>query len=90
MRDIKAHEIATMSGMEAALKDLLAQFAPDQLADRIAQQNGLASRLGSRKARAWDAYEKHYTDIASATENDFQSTFGKEFSRAYEAQIKKL
>ena len=90
MRDIKAHEIATMSGMEAALKDLLAQFAPDQLSERIAQQNSFAERLGSRKARAWDAYEKHYTAIASATENDFQSTFGKEFSRAYEAQIKKL
>ena len=90
LRDIKAHEVATMTGMEAALRDLLAQLGPDRLSERIEQNSGLASRIGSKKARYWDAYEAHYADIARATENDFQSTFGKEFSRAYEDQIKKL
>ena len=90
LRDIKAHEIATMTGMEAALKDLLAQLGPDNLAARIEQKSGRISRFGSKKALYWDAYAAHYAEIANATETDFQSTFGKEFSRAYEEQINKL
>lgn len=90
LRDLKAHEIATMTGMEAALKDLLEQLGPDKLAARIEQKTGFTSRFGSKKARYWDAYETHYSEISRATETDFQSTFGREFSRAYEAQIDKL
>lgn len=90
LRDIKAHEIATMTGMDAALKHLLAQLGPDNLAARIEQNSGVSARFGSKKARYWDAYAAHYAQIANATETDFQSTFGREFSRAYENQINKL
>ena len=90
LQDIKAHEVATMSGMEAALKDLLEQLSPEQLSSRIEETSGFSSLLGNRKARSWEAYERHYTDLARQTEDDFQATFGKEFSRAYENQIKKF
>lgn len=90
LRDIKAHEIATMTGMQAALTDLLTQLGPEQLSARIEKTSGFAALLGNRKARSWEAYERHYAQLARQTEDNFQSTFGKEFSRAYEHQITKL
>ena len=88
--DIRAHEVAMMAGMEAALKALLARLGPDQLASRIEQGSSLGGLLGGRKARYWEAYEKMYAQIARETEDDFQSTFGREFARAYQDQLRKL
>ncbi|MEJ8472481.1 type VI secretion system-associated FHA domain protein TagH [Roseibium algae] len=90
LKDIRAHEIAMMSGMEAALKDLLRRLSPDQLSDRIESGSTLGGLLGGKKARYWEAYEKMYAQIAKETEDDFQSTFGREFTRAYEEQLQKL
>nr|WP_319515856.1 type VI secretion system-associated FHA domain protein TagH [uncultured Cohaesibacter sp.] len=90
LNDIKAHEVAMMSGMEAALKDLLFRLGPDQLSQRIESGSTLGGLLGGRKAKYWEAYEKMYAQIARETEDDFQSTFGREFARAYEEQLKKL
>lgn len=90
LNDIKAHEVAMMSGMEAALKDLLNRLGPDELSERIEAGTSLGSILGGKKARYWEAYEKMYAQIAKETEDDFQSAFGREFARAYEDQLKKL
>ncbi|MDT8345225.1 MAG: type VI secretion system-associated FHA domain protein TagH, partial [Thermohalobaculum sp.] len=90
LNDIKAHEVAMMTGMEAALKDLLARLSPEKLTEKIDPGSGLGNLLGGRKARYWEAYEKMYADIAREAEDDFQSVFGKEFARAYENQLRKL
>ncbi|MTH98018.1 type VI secretion system-associated FHA domain protein TagH [Roseibium sp. RKSG952] len=90
LRDIRAHEIAMMSGMEAALKDLLHRLSPDQLSGRIANGPVLGSFLGGKKAKYWEAYEQMFSQIARETEDNFQSTFGREFARAYQDQIQKL
>lgn len=90
LNDVKAHEVATMSGMEAALKDLLSRLSPNELSARMEQGPALGNLLGNKKARAWEAYEKMYAQIARETEDDFQSAFGKAFAQAYENQIKKL
>lgn len=85
LSDIKTHEVATMTGMQAALRALLAQLSPEAIAEPVT--GGL---LRNPKARAWDAYVRHHGELARQTEDDFQSTFGREFSRAYEQQISKL
>lgn len=90
LRDIKAHEIATMTGMQAALTDLLTQLGPDEILARTEKISGIAGLLGNKKARSWEAYVRHHALLIRQTEDDFQSTFGKEFSRAYEQQITKL
>ncbi len=90
LADIRAHEVAMMSGMEAALKDLLTRLGPDRLATRIESGSSLGGLLGRKKARYWEAYERMYAEIARETEDDFQSAFGREFARAYEEQLKKL
>ncbi|MEM9370928.1 MAG: type VI secretion system-associated FHA domain protein TagH [Pseudomonadota bacterium] len=90
LRDIRAHEVAMMSGMEAALKDLLTRLDPERLSDRIEAAPGLGGLLKGKKARYWETYTEMYADIAREAEDDFQSVFGREFARAYEEQLKKL
>ncbi|WP_299963764.1 type VI secretion system-associated FHA domain protein TagH [uncultured Roseobacter sp.] len=90
LRDIKAHEIATMTGLQAAIKDLLTQLSPDALQSDT-HATGPLARLSSRhKARAWDAYEARYARIAREAEEDFQGSFLRAFASAYEQQISKL
>ncbi|MFK7943554.1 MAG: type VI secretion system-associated FHA domain protein TagH [Paracoccaceae bacterium] len=88
--DIKAHEVAMMSGMEAALKDLLLRLGPEHLSARIETGLSLGGLLQGKKARYWEAYEQMYAQIAQETEDNFQSTFGREFSRAYQEQLERL
>lgn len=90
LNDVKAHEVATMTGMEAALKDLLERLGPQKLSERIDASTTFSSFLGNKKARYWEAYEKHYSEIARETEESFQASFGKAFVRAYEDQVRKL
>ena len=90
LRDIKAHEVAVMAGMEAALKDLLMRLGPDQLASRIETGSSLGGILQGKKARYWEAYEQMYAEIARETEDNFQSTFGREFACAYQEQLERL
>jgi type VI secretion system FHA domain protein len=87
--DIKAHEVAMMSGMQAAIQGLLKRFDPERLASQM-ESRGISGLLGNRKARYWDAFETLYGEIAREAEDDFQALFGKEFARAYQAQLRKL
>jgi type VI secretion system protein len=89
--DVKAHELATMSGVQAALRAVLRRFDPANLKQRLDQHPTLASILpGARQSRYWAAYEQLYREVASDAENSFDGLYGREFVRAYEAQVKKL
>jgi type VI secretion system protein ImpI/type VI secretion system protein len=90
LRDIRAHEVAMVTGMEAALKGLLGRLDPKTLAGAIEGGGGLAGLFKGRKERYWEAYEAMYADIADKAENDFHEVFGREFARAYQAQVRKL
>ncbi|RMH46737.1 MAG: hypothetical protein D6686_14435 [Alphaproteobacteria bacterium] len=65
------------------------RFDPERLQGRI-ESGGVAGLLGSRKARLWTEFERLYAEIAREAEDDFQTLFGREFARAYQAQIRKL
>lgn len=90
LEDIKAHEVAMVTGMEAALRGVLAKLDPQKLASQIETRGGLGSLLGGKKAKYWDVYEKLYSDISDQAENDFHDLFAKEFARAYKDQLEKL
>ncbi len=85
--DIKAHEVAMMTGMQAAIKTLLERFDPATLSAKIEAKKGL---FGGGKAKRWDVFEKMYGEIAAEAEDDFQALFGKAFAKAYEEQLRKL
>jgi type VI secretion system FHA domain protein len=89
-RDIQSHEMAVMAGVQTALTALLKRFDPVALEARL--QAGLLDSVlpGARKARIWELFCATYRDIAHEAEDDFQSVFGREFARAYDAQMKEL
>ena len=89
--DIKAHEVAMVTGMEAALKGVLAKLDPAVLAARIeGAGGGMGGLLKGKKARYWETYETMYAQISDQAENDFQELFSREFARAYKEQLDKL
>ncbi|AVO37680.1 type VI secretion system-associated FHA domain protein TagH [Pukyongiella litopenaei] len=88
--DIKAHEVAMLTGMEAALRGVLLKLDPEVLAGRIETSGALGSLLKGKKARYWEVYEKMYADISDQAENDFHDLFSREFARAYSEQLQKL
>lgn len=89
LNDIKAHEVAMVTGMEAAIKDVLVRLDPAVLSERIGS-GGLGGLLGGKKARMWEEYERLYGTIAGEAENDFHEFFAKAFSKAYQDQLSKL
>ncbi len=90
LKDIKAHEIAMMTGMEAALKGVLARLDPSVLESKIESDAGIRSMLKNKKARYWETYEKMFAKISDQAENDFHELFSKEFARAYQEQLERL
>jgi FHA domain-containing protein len=89
--DLRSHQFGIMAGMRAALGSVLARFNPDELEKRLTEKRGLSALLpSSRKAKLWELYEQLYSDISREAEDDFQALFGREFLKAYEAQIQKL
>ena len=90
LKDIKAHEIAMVTGMEAALKGVLAKLDPTVLEEKIETGGALGNILKGKKARYWEVYEKMYAEISDQAENDFHELFSREFARAYKEQLDKL
>jgi FHA domain-containing protein len=89
--DLRSHQIGFVAGMRAALAGVLLRFNPGQLEERLTRKRVLDSLLPmTRKAKLWDLFEDMYGDISREAEEDFHALFGKEFVRAYEAQIEKL
>jgi type VI secretion system protein ImpI len=86
LRDIRLHELATVSAMQSAVRGLLAEFDPAKLR-HAAEHGGLNLIAVQKKAHAWDAFEALYTRISEALSDNFDSVFGKAFAQAYERAL---
>ncbi|QQS55623.1 MAG: type VI secretion system-associated FHA domain protein TagH [Candidatus Competibacteraceae bacterium] len=85
--DIKAHQLAVMAGIQAALARLLERFDPGNLETRLEQSVLDNLWPGNRKAKYWDLFTTEYRTIAREAEDDFNELFGDEFARAYEERL---
>lgn len=85
LRDIRLHELAVMSAMQAAVRAMLERLDPAPL--RAEADSARTLLPAQRKARAFDAYETLYSQISRALADDFDSVFGKTFARAYERAL---
>lgn len=89
--DLRAHQFGVMAGMRAALDGVLRRFDPAQLERRLSEQNVLDTLLPMhRKARLWTLFGALYGELTREAQDDFDTLFGKEFLRAYEAQLERL
>jgi type VI secretion system protein ImpI/type VI secretion system protein len=87
--DLRMHELATVSAMQAAVRVLLAQFEPESVEHKAAS-GALQIHPAQKKAKAWEAFVLLHRSTTQALSDDFDSVFGKAFARAYEQAIEKL
>lgn len=89
--DIRAHEMAMTAGLQAALRALLARFAPAELEHRLSGPSRLEHWLPmARKAHFWDLFTAAYAEVAADATEDFMQLFGDAFAAAYREQIDRL
>jgi type VI secretion system protein len=88
--DSEAHMLAVMVGMQSALKAVLQRFKPENLEKRLGPSALLEKVPLYRQAKSWERFTELYGEIANEVEDDFQQLFGRAFSQAYEAQIRRL
>lgn len=87
--DIKSHQLAVLTGMQSAMKNLLARLEPERIKGRDEDKKGMQKLLGGQKSKYWDEFELLYKTLFQQSEDDFQTLFNHEFSKAYEQQIQK-
>ncbi|WP_299204925.1 type VI secretion system-associated FHA domain protein TagH [uncultured Amphritea sp.] len=83
--DVKAHQVAVMSGMQAALTALLKRFEPAALESQLNVRFTL-----SKKSRYWDLYTTAYQQLQHEAQDSFHGLYGDEFSRVYEEQVRQI
>jgi predicted component of type VI protein secretion system len=90
--DLRAHHLAMLSGMRAALDAVLARFDPTALEQRLTREPGLWDALlpAGRRAKLWERYAERYTELLREVEGDFDGLFGRAFLQAYKAQLAAL
>jgi len=89
--DLRAHQVALLAGMRAALDGVMSRFDPAALEQRLAPGGALENLIpANRRARLWSAYAEEYARIVSEIEDDFDALFGRAFLKAYQAQLQAL
>jgi FHA domain-containing protein/type VI secretion system protein len=89
--DLRAHELAVIAGMRAALSAVLERFDPVRIESRLDEPSVMDKMLSSsRKAKMWDRLVELYGDIVRQADDDLQRLYGEKFSEAYEEQVARL
>ena len=88
VRDVKAHEIAMMAGLRAALTAQLEQLSPAQIRAKAEKGGGRGLLPQTRKARLWELFEELHEEMS--TEQVTGSPVGRGFAEAYSLQFRKL
>ncbi|HSC00351.1 MAG TPA: type VI secretion system-associated FHA domain protein, partial [Burkholderiaceae bacterium] len=89
--DLRAHQVALLAGMRAALDTVMSRFDPEALEQRLASGSALENLIpANRRARLWSAYGEAYARIVGEIEDDFDALFGPAFLKAYQAQLEAL
>lgn len=89
--DLKAHEMAVIAGMHAALAAVVQRFDPARIVQRLPEPGKLDRLLPSnRKAHLWDRLVELYGELARDADEDLQRLFGEKFSGAYAEQVARL
>ena len=87
--DLRAHELALMAGMRAAILGALRRFDPQVLEKTFEKSSGGFS-LGGKKAKYWELFVAHQQNLAQEAQEDFNKIFGRDFMSAYQGQLRRL
>jgi FHA domain-containing protein len=88
-QDLRAHDIALIAGMRAAILGALRRFDPKEL-ERAYEKSAKGFSLASRRARLWELFVQHQDKLMQSAQDDFNKVFGRDFMASYQAQVRKL
>ncbi len=89
--DLRAHEVAVLAGMRAALSAALDRLNPATLELRLSDKGMWDNLLPvSHKAKLWERYSDQHAELAREIEEHFDALFAGAFIEAYEAQLARL
>ncbi len=82
--DLKKHQAAVFSAMQAALTQLIEELDPKKIDASVEQDKGVGSLLRSRQARLWERYETVWSARAGKSDHGMLDVFMRLFSEAYD------
>lgn len=89
--DLLVHHLAVVAGMRAAMFELIARLGPAAvLRDEGAPKGWRASLPALHEAALWRRYRQRHADMTARLDDDFEAVFGHEFTKAYEAQARRV
>lgn len=84
--DLHVHQLAMAAGMRAAMLDLIRQLGPDAIEAAADPPQGVARVMPAlREAQLWQRLQNAHASLVEHLDDTFDSAFGREFVRAYEA-----
>lgn len=89
--DIRAHQVAMVVAMKAAVRDLLERLEPGVLEEQFnrgMKRGGLLG--GGNKSRYWDLYCDLFQVVAGHSDENFVQVLGPRFAEAYEREMHRL
>ena len=87
--DLQVHQLAMAAGMRAAVFDLVSRLGPDAVESEEGPADALARYFPVlRDAALWRRYGRSHARLLEHFDDTLESTFGREFLLAYEAQAK--
>lgn len=89
--DLLVHHLAVVAGMRAAMFELIARLGPDDVVRDEGPPKGLAMTLPTlQEAALWRRYRQKHAEMTARLDDDFETVFGREFTKAYEAQARRV
>lgn len=84
--DLLVHQVAMVAGMRAAVFELFTRLSPEAVEIGEGPAHGMSHLPVLRAAALWQRHRMQHAQLLEHLDDDFQTIFGREFLRAYEAQ----
>jgi len=84
--DLLVHQVAMLAGMRAAVFELFSRLGPEAAESGEGPAHGISRLPLLRAAALWHRHRMQHAQLLEHLDDDFQTIFGREFLRAYEAQ----
>ena len=84
--DLLVHQVAMVAGMRAAVFELFSRLGPEAAESAEGPAHGISRLPLLRAAALWHRHRMQHAQLLEHLDDDFETIFGREFLRAYEAQ----
>jgi len=84
--DLLVHQVAMVAGMRAAVFELFSRLGPEAAENGEGPAHGISRVPLLRAAALWHRHRMQHAQLLEHLDDDFETIFGREFLRAYQAQ----